>query len=51
MITLEEKEKICQDVVKEFPSDLMLREFHFIRELMNVIHEFRKFLFNRQVKL
>jgi len=37
MITLEEKEKMWQDVVKEFPSDLMLREIHFIRELMNVI--------------
>jgi hypothetical protein len=37
MITLEEKEKMWQDVLKEFPSDPMLRDLHFIRELMSVI--------------
>ena len=37
MITLKEKEKMWQDVLKEFPSDPMLRDLHFIRELMDVI--------------
>ncbi len=37
MITLEEKERMWRDVVKEFPSDPMLRDIHFIRELMTVI--------------
>ncbi len=39
MITLEEKEKMWQDVLKEFPSDPMLRDLHFIRELMNAIRK------------
>lgn len=39
MITLEEKEKMWQNVLKEFPSDPMLRDLHFIRELMNAIRK------------
>lgn len=30
MITLEEKEKMWQDVLKEFPSYPMLRDLHFM---------------------
>jgi len=37
MITLEEKERMWRNVVKEFPSDPMLRDIHFIRELMDII--------------
>jgi len=39
MITLEEKEKMWQNVLKESPSDPMLRDIHFIRELMSVIRK------------
>ncbi len=39
MITLEEKEKMWQNVLKESPSDPMLRDIHFIRELMVVIRK------------
>ena len=37
MITLEEKETLWRNVLKEFPADPMLRYLHFIRELMTVI--------------
>ena len=39
MITLEEKDKMWQNVLKKFPSDPMLRDLHFIRELMDVIEK------------
>ena len=39
MITLEEKETLWRNVLKEFPSDLMLRDIHFTRELMTAIRK------------
>ncbi|NVM05045.1 MAG: hypothetical protein HWN67_22170 [Candidatus Helarchaeota archaeon] len=37
MITIEEKEKIWNSVSIEFSDDEMLRDLHFIRELMEII--------------
>ena len=37
MITIKEKEKIWKKVSEEFPSDLMMRDLHFIRELIFVL--------------
>lgn len=34
MLTLTEKEELWEMVSKEFPSDAMLRDLHFIRALM-----------------
>jgi len=34
MITVEEKEEMWKKVLKDFPSDPMMRDLHFIRELM-----------------
>lgn len=34
MITVEEKEEMWKKVLKEFPSDPMMRDLHFIRELI-----------------
>ncbi|MGQ9625791.1 MAG: hypothetical protein ACUVV0_02685 [Anaerolineae bacterium] len=34
MIPIEEKEKMWKKVLKEFPSDPMMRNLHFIRELL-----------------
>ncbi|MFQ6128843.1 MAG: hypothetical protein ACE5QW_08095 [Thermoplasmata archaeon] len=42
MITLEEKEKMWKKVSEEFPSDAMLRDLHFIRELMAAIKRRKK---------
>lgn len=42
MIDLKEKEKIWQRVSKEFPLDPMLRDLHFIRELMDAIEKTSK---------
>lgn len=37
MIEVKEKEELWLRVSKEFPSDPMLRDLHFIRELMDAI--------------
>lgn len=39
MLTLEEKEVLWQRVSKEFPSDQMLKDLHFIRELMTALRK------------
>lgn len=42
MIPIEEKEKLWEKVSKEFPSDPMLRDLHFIRELMTALRKKEK---------
>jgi len=34
MISVEEKEKMWEKVLKDFPADPMMRDLHFIRELI-----------------
>jgi hypothetical protein len=34
MIPIEEKERMWKKVLKDFPSDPMMRDLHFIRELI-----------------
>jgi|GEM_PF-2749949 len=34
MISVEEKEEMWKKVMKDFPSDPMMRDLHFIRELI-----------------
>jgi hypothetical protein len=34
MIPIEEKEKMWKKVLKDFPTDPMMRDLHFIRELI-----------------
>lgn len=35
MIPIEEKEKMWKKVLNDFPSDPMMRDLHFIRELIS----------------
>lgn len=39
MLDIKEKDEIWQRVSKEFPSVPMMRNLHFIRELMDVIEK------------
>lgn len=39
MLTLDEKKVMWQHVCKEFPSDAMLRDLHFIRALMAALRK------------
>ena len=39
MVTLEEKETLWRNVLKEFPADPMIGYLHFIRELVTVIRK------------
>ncbi|MHA1341229.1 MAG: hypothetical protein ACTSR3_02640 [Candidatus Helarchaeota archaeon] len=42
MISNEEKKKIWKKVSLEFSDDEMLRDLHFIRELIEIIHRKRE---------
>lgn len=37
MIPVEEKEEMWEKVLKDFPSDPMMRDLHFIRELISAL--------------
>nr|MDO8081246.1 hypothetical protein [Candidatus Freyarchaeota archaeon] len=39
MIPLEEKEKMWKKALKDFPSDPMMRDLHFIRELIFALNK------------
>ncbi|MFQ6123597.1 MAG: hypothetical protein ACE5R6_03195 [Candidatus Heimdallarchaeota archaeon] len=39
MLSTEEKEKLWKQVVREFPSDPMMRDLHFIRALMAALKQ------------
>jgi len=42
MIPIKEKEKMWKEVSKEFPSDSMMRDLHFIRELIFLLKKKKK---------
>ena len=42
MLPFKEKKKIWGNVCKEFPNDQMMRNLHFIRELMSALRKNKK---------
>ncbi|MDI6603476.1 MAG: hypothetical protein QME57_05255 [Patescibacteria group bacterium] len=51
MIPIEEKEKMWKRVSKEFPSDPMLRDLHFIRELMSALRKNNERIYKKDIGL